>query len=123
MYIEASWGAEVDDADRATGSQGDQGFPGPSGAQGMPGPEGPPGPPFGNAVIDRVGTLDPGESATVSVFFDGTNVRFTFGLPRGADGQAGPEGAQGPAGPQGPAGASLVNAQVDSVATLNPDAD
>jgi hypothetical protein len=50
-------------------------------------------------VIDGVGTLNPGESATLSVFFDGTNVRFTFGLPRGADGLTGTEGAQGPAGP------------------------
>jgi len=28
-------------------------------------------------------TLDPGDPATVGVSFDGTTVRFTFGIPRG----------------------------------------
>ena len=37
-------------------------------------------------------TLPPGNAATVSVSFDGTNVHFTFGIPQGADGQQGPPG-------------------------------
>ena len=49
----------------------------------------PAGPPFAGALVDSVATLNPGESATVSVSFDGTNVRFSVGIPRGADGAAG----------------------------------
>lgn len=59
---------------------------------GPQGPEGPQGPPFAQAVIDAVTTLASTENATVSVSFDGTNVRFTFGIPRGADGLQGPPG-------------------------------
>ena len=74
------------------------------------GPEGPPGvqgPPFASAVVDGVSTLNPGDAATVGATFDGTNVRFTFGIPRGSDGPAGPQGTQGTQGndgPQGPTG-------------------
>ena len=32
-------------------------------------------------------TLNPGQPATVSVSFDGTDVHFSFGIPRGADGE------------------------------------
>ena len=67
-------------------------------------PAGPPGPPFADAVMDGVTTLNPGDSATVSVFFDGTHVRFTFGIPRGnpgADGISGTNGNDGAPGPQG----------------------
>ncbi|MCX6853863.1 MAG: hypothetical protein NTV80_03045 [Verrucomicrobia bacterium] len=50
-------------------------------------------------------TLNPGEAATVSVSFDGSNVRFTFGIPRGNDGPQGMQGDPGgPTGPQGPQG-------------------
>lgn len=60
-----------------------------AGAQGDPGPQ---GPPFAQALVDAVNTLNPGDSATVSVSFDGTNVHFTFGIPRGAEGVQGPPG-------------------------------
>ncbi len=62
---------------------------------GPPGPEGPPGiqgPPFAQAIVDAVNTLNPGESATVTVSFDGTHVHFTYGIPRGAEGVQGPPG-------------------------------
>ena len=86
------------------GSQGQQGAQGEQGVQGVQGP------PFAQAVIDGVTTLDPGQPATVSCWFDGSNVHFTFGIPRGADGQQGPpgeqgiQGIQGEQGPEGPPG-------------------
>ena len=78
---------------------------------GLPGPPGVQGPPFANAVVEAVTTVPAGGAATVSVFFDGSDVRFTFGIPEGAP------GTQGSEGPQGPAPSSAV---VDSVTTLNP---
>ncbi len=72
--------------------QGQPGDPGPSGS------DGPPGQPFAQAVVDNVNTLSPGQDATVDVSFDGTNVHFSFGLPRGNDGSQGNDGAQGPPG-------------------------
>ena len=48
-----------------------------------------------NAVVDGVTTLNAGESATVDLIFDGTNVRFTFGIPRGSDGATGATGQNG----------------------------
>jgi hypothetical protein len=42
-----------------------------------------------------VTTLPPGASAQVGVSFDGTNVRFTFGIPQGYDGATGPTGQPG----------------------------
>src|ERR1041385_5209879 len=80
------------------GDKGDPGDPGPQGPggdkgdkgdQGDPGPQ---GPPFANAVVDGVTTLDPGEAATVAASFDGSNVHFSFGIPRG---QEGPQGQPG----------------------------
>jgi hypothetical protein len=65
---------------------------------GPPGGDGPQGPPFASAVVDRVDTLNPGEDATVSATFDGTDVHLTFGLPRGADGAEGSTGSQGEPG-------------------------
>ncbi|MEQ1861458.1 MAG: hypothetical protein ABMA13_16165, partial [Chthoniobacteraceae bacterium] len=61
---------------------------GPAGADGAPGAEGPQGPPFASAVVDGVATLNPGDAATVGVSFDGTNVHFVFGIPRGDAGGA-----------------------------------
>jgi hypothetical protein len=58
----------------------------PRGNDGGTGPQGEPGPPFASATVDGVTTLDPGNAATVDVTYDGSNVHFTFGLPRGADG-------------------------------------
>lgn len=65
---------------------------GDNGELGQTGPEGPmgmQGPPFANAVVDGVTTLPAGDQATVSVSFDGANVRFSFGIPQG---QSGPPG-------------------------------
>ena len=75
--------------------RGDTGGQGPAGIDGQPGATGgtgPQGPPFAQAVVDAVNTLNPGDSATVSASFDGTNVRFTFGIPRGNDGAQGAPG-------------------------------
>jgi hypothetical protein len=77
------------------GQQGSQGLPGNDGQQGPQGPQGSdgtPGPPFAQAVVDGVNTLPPGSNATVSVNFDGSNVRFTFSIPSGFDGAAGQPG-------------------------------
>ena len=100
------------------GPQGPQGDPGPAGppgangsdgATGAQGPQGPQGPPFASAVVDGVSTLNPGDPATVSTSFDGSNVHFQFGIPRGNVGNQGPQGndgAQGPQGQEGPQGAT-----------------
>ncbi len=77
------------------GNDGSQGPQGNNGSDGQPGAPGPQGPPFGNAVVDGVTTLDPWQPATVQTNFDGSNVRFQFGIPRGNDGM---NGAQGPPG-------------------------
>ncbi len=67
----------------------------PQGVAGAQGPQGVQGPPFAGVVVDGVSTLPPGDAATVSVSFDGTNVHFSFGIPQGTTGSQGP---QGPAG-------------------------
>ena len=69
--------------------RGAAGTAGTNGAPGGPGPAGPQGPPFANALIGGVSTLNPGENAWVTVSFDGTNVQFFFGIPRGIDGSGG----------------------------------
>ena len=69
-----------------------QGNDGPQGQQGNDGQQ---GPPFANAVVDSVNTLPPGSPATVGVSFDGSNVRFTFGIPQGNDGPTGATGQPG----------------------------
>jgi len=84
--------------DLPQGNDGAQGEPGPPGNDGG---EGPPGQPFAQAVVDSVNTLDPWESATVDVSFDGANVHFTFGIPRGNDGNNGADGANGSDGAPG----------------------
>ena len=77
------------------GNDGSQGPPGGSGSDGGQGPQGILGPPFAQAVVDGVSTLDPGQPAWVQTSFDGSNVRFTFGIPRGNDGSNGNDGAPG----------------------------
>ena len=69
--------------------RGAAGENGTDGTNGGPGPAGPPGPPFANAIVGGVSTLNPGENAWVTVSFDGTNVQFFFGIPRGIDGFGG----------------------------------
>jgi hypothetical protein len=75
-----------------TGAQGDAG---PAGGEGPQGSEGQPGPPFAAAVVDAVNTLPAGSAAAVQVNFDGSNVRFTFGIPQGIEGATGPAGQNG----------------------------
>jgi len=72
-----------------------RGFDGQLGGDGQPGNDGQPGPPFAQAVVDGVTTLNPGDNATVDVSFDGSNVRFQFGIPRGNDGGTGNDGQPG----------------------------
>src|ERR1041385_8832254 len=75
------------------------------------GPPGPPGPPFAQAVVETVSTVGPDDAATVGVLFDGSNVRFSFGIPRGHDGAPGgpgPTGGQGEPGAQGPPFANMI---------------
>ena len=125
-------------SDGAAGPQGPQGIDGAQGIQGADGPQGPQGAqgpqglPFGSTVVDGVNTLPPGDPATAGTFFDGVNVHFTFGIPRGVTGAAGgqgiqgvqgdvgPQGAQGPDGAQGPQGVpgEVTSQQLnDAVAT------
>jgi hypothetical protein len=40
-------------------------------------------------VVDGVNTGDPGSAANVTVYFDGTDVHFTFDIPRGDPGEPG----------------------------------
>jgi hypothetical protein len=70
----------------------------PQGPEGPQGSQGPQGPPFAGTVVDGVMTLNPWDSAYVNTSFDGYNVRFTFGIPRG---QTGTDGGPGPQGPPG----------------------
>ena len=102
------------------GNDGSQGQPGNNGSDGGQGPQGAQGPPFAQAVVDGVTTLDPGQPATVQTSFDGSNVRFTFGIPRGSDGSNGSNGSDGGQGPQGAQGPPFAQAVVDSVTTLDP---
>ncbi len=73
-------------AGRGCGRVGQEGLPGPAGQDGVQGP------PFAQVVVDAVNTVDPSTPAAVNVSFDGSNVRFTFGIPRGNDGSNGAPG-------------------------------
>ena len=55
--------------------------------------------------MDGVNTLNPGDAAQASVNWDGANVRFTFGIPRGQDGAS---------------ATPITSFIVDGVNTLNP---
>jgi hypothetical protein len=97
--------------------RGQEGLPGQAGQDGLQGP------PFAQAVVDSVTTLNPWESASVGVSFDGSNVRFNFAIPRGNDGSQGPPGGSGSDGGQGPQGIQgppFAQAVVDGVNTLDP---
>ena len=96
---------------------------GQEGLAGVAGQDGQPGAPFAQAVVDSVTTLNPWESASVGVSFDGSNVRFNFAIPRGSDGSTGSQGGNGSDGNQGPQGIQgppFAQAVVDGVSTLNP---
>ncbi|HEV7402969.1 MAG TPA: hypothetical protein VGO11_08590 [Chthoniobacteraceae bacterium] len=90
------------------------------------GPAGPPGPPgisVSGAVVDGVTTVPAGGAATAGTSFDGANVRFTFGLPRGEVGETGAPGGPGPQGIQGevgPPGPPFTSFNVASTTTLDP---
>ncbi|MEZ5386875.1 MAG: collagen-like protein [Prosthecobacter sp.] len=112
------------------GVAGSDGAPGPSGSDGSPGEPGAPGetgaqgPPFANAIVDAVNTLNPGEPATVSVDFDGSNVRFTFGIPSGHDGATGADGQPGEVSFNDLSNAiSGTSANTNDVSTLGQTAD
>lgn len=57
------------------------------------------------AQVQSTTTLNPGQPATATVTLVGNTLRFTFGIPRGAQGLQGPP---------------FANAVVDNVSTLNP---
>ncbi|MBE7494929.1 MAG: hypothetical protein HS117_08290 [Verrucomicrobiaceae bacterium] len=105
------------------GTPGAQGNPG---NDGDPGPIGPQGPPFASAVVDGVTTLDPGQSAAVNVSFDGSQVHFTFSIPRGDPGATGPTGEVSQAALDAAIGGTSSN--TNAVGTLDapmadPDAE
>ena len=95
--------------------RGQQGNEGP---QGITGATGATGPAFTSFVVDAVNTLPPGNPATVTTVFDGTNVRFTFGIPQGPQGNQGNNGFDGATGAQGPTGPAFTSFVVDAVNTL-----
>ncbi|MBL9133503.1 MAG: hypothetical protein JNG86_19990 [Verrucomicrobiaceae bacterium] len=102
------------------GDKGDPGQNGSDGGPGGPGPVGPQGPPFAQAVVDAVNTLAAGQNASVSVNFDGTNVRFIFDIPRGNDGTAGAPGNDGAPGEVTLAQMkAATSANTNNVATLD----
>ena len=87
---------------------------------GADGNDGAQGPPFAQAVVDGVNTLEPWESAAVDVSFDGSNVRFTFGIPRGNDGSSGADGMPGEVSQQQLDDAiANTSANSDGVSTLD----
>ena len=97
-----------------------QGNDGAAGSDGGPGADGPQGPPFAQAVVDAVNTLEPWESATVDASFDGSDVRFTFGIPRGNDGSNGADGMPGEVSQQQLDDAiANTSANSDGVSTLD----
>jgi hypothetical protein len=104
----------------SNGADGEQGPPGNDGIQGQPGNDGAQGPPFAQAVVDGVNTLEPWESAAVDVSFDGSNVRFIFGIPRGNDGANGSDGSPGEVSQQQLDDAiSGTSANTNTVSTLD----
>ena len=79
-----------------------------------------PGPPCAQAVVDAVNTLEHWESAAVGVSVDGSNVHFTFGIPRGNDGSNGSYGSPGEVSQQQLDDAiSGTSANTNTVSTLD----
>ena len=75
-------------------------------------------------VVDAVGTLPPGQPASVGATVIGTTLHLTFNLPVGNDGAQGPPGNNGLDGATGPQGAQgevnfpqLNSAIADALAT------
>jgi hypothetical protein len=97
------------------------------GLQGPIGPTGATGPAFTSFTVDSVTTLQPFQPATVTATFDGTYVRFAFGIPQGQTGPQGNngfDGATGAQGTQGPPGevtaAQLAGAIAGTASNTNP---
>ena len=63
-------------------------------------------------MADSVTTLDPGQQATVQTSFDGSNVRFTFGIPSGRDGSNGSNGRDSAQGPPGEISQAQLNSAI-----------
>ncbi len=81
-------------------------------------------------MVDSVTTLDPGQQATVQTSFDGSNVRFTFSIPRCNDGSSGINGSDGAQGPPGEISQAQLNSAIsgtsnntNGVSTLGQSAD
>lgn len=96
---------------------------GPKGDAGAQGPEGPKGDTGAAGAAAGFGTptasasvLEAGASPTVSVQASGADTAkvftFTFGIPKGAQGDPGPKGDKGDQGAQGPAGPGLTGSAV-----------
>jgi hypothetical protein len=81
---------------------------------------GPPGASVEAAVIDGVTTLDPSQPASVTASFDGTSVRFAFGIPRG---QQGNDGGPGLTGPQGLPGEVSLAQLTDAIANTSSNSN
>ncbi len=64
-------------------------------------------------MVDGVTTLDPGQAATVQTSFDGSNVRFQFGIPRGNNGSNGSNGSDGAQGPPGEISQAQLNSAIN----------
>lgn len=89
---------------------------GANGADGINGSNGADGGSVTGAVMDSVTTMNPGDPATAGVTWDGANVRFTLGIPRGNDGVNGNDGTNGSDGGVGPPGevtSSQLNTAID----------
>jgi hypothetical protein len=105
------------------GAQGTTGLTGATGADGgvgATGATGAVGPAFTSFVVDSVTTLDPAQPATVTAVFDGTNVKLSFGIPRGLQGNPGNDGGTGATGATGAIGPAFTSFVIDSVTTLDP---
>lgn len=98
------------------------------------GPQGIPGPQGSAATIGAVEcstrTISAGDSASVEVSVDGTNLHFDFEIPQGAVGAQGPRGERGPQGltgetgprgPQGETGSSISIAGTLTSSSNLPD--
>ena len=98
------------------------------------GPQGIPGPQGSAATIGAVEcstrTISAGDSASVEVSVDGTNLHFDFEIPQGAIGAQGPRGERGPQGltgetgprgPQGETGSSISIAGTLTSSSNLPD--
>ena len=71
-------------------------------------------------MVDGVTTLDPGQAATVQTSFDGSNVRFQFGIPRGNNGSNGSNGSDGAQGPPGEISQAQLNSAINGTSN-NPN--